>query len=160
MPDPIQDQTRPDQSREERISSPEQKGCSDLVTLPTKKTTSEPSREAVKLAEFLKTKILQNSSDFKITQAQLRSWEATADRMLRLDGRDPQKAAGLIEWAQSDDFWMRNVLSMEKFRKQFDQLAAKAKPKNEKPQERPPSKRVSELMKEQEAGLPARGRAS
>jgi hypothetical protein len=123
------------------------------------KSKTEPSPEAVKLAALLRDEILRNWCDFKITQAQLRSWEATADRMLRIDGRDPEKAAELIRWAQRDDFWMRNILSMEKFRKQFDQLAAKAKPKNEWPLQRPTRKTVSEVMKEQEASL-AHGRAS
>jgi hypothetical protein len=157
----MQDQTRADQSRTEKISSSERRDCSDLGGLSTKtKTKAGPSRDAVNLAALLRDEILRNSPEFRITQAQLQSWEATADRMLRIDGRDPQKASTLIGWAQSDDFWMRNILSMDKFRKQFDQLAAKAKPKNGKPQERPPSKRVSELMKEQEASLAAHGRAS
>jgi hypothetical protein len=120
-----------------KTSSSEQER-SDLATLPAKKTKTEPSREAAKLAALLHTEILRNSCDFTITPDQFRKWEYTADRMLRLDGRDPEKAAALIRWAQSDDFWMSNILSMEKFRKQFDQLALKAKPKNGN-QQRPPS---------------------
>jgi len=136
------------------------RGRSDLVALSTKKKTkAKPCGEAVKLAALLRDEILRNSCDFKITPAQLQSWEATADRMLRIDGRDPEKAAMLIRWAQMDDFWRRNILSMEKFRKQFDQLAAKAKPKNGWPLQRPPRKSVSEVMEEQEASL-AHGRAS
>lgn len=122
----------------QKTSSSEQER-SDLATLPTKRTETEPSREAVKLAALLQTEILRNSCDFKITSAQLRSWEEIADRMLRRDGRDPEKAATLIRWAHSDDFWMSNILSMEKFRKQFDQLALKAKAKKGKPQRSPRS---------------------
>lgn len=122
----------------QKTSSSEQER-SDLATLPMKRIKTEPSRAAVKLAALLQTEILRNSCDFKITPAQLRSWEETADRMLRLDGRDPEKAATLIRWAHSDDFWMSNILSMEKFRKQFDQLALKANAKKVKPQRSPRS---------------------
>ena len=69
MPDAMQDQTRPEQTRPDKTSLSEQ-GCSDVVTLPPKKTTTEPSREATRLACLLKTEILHNKADFKITQAQ------------------------------------------------------------------------------------------
>ena len=125
------------------------RGRSDPVALSTKqKAKTEPSREAIELATLLHVEILQNSRDFKITQAQLRSWEATADRMLRIDGRDPEKAATLIRWAQRDDFWNRNILSMDKFRKQFNQLAAKARPRNEKPQQKPPRSAAGQVIEQ------------
>jgi hypothetical protein len=38
-----------------------------------------------------------------------------------------REAADLIQWAQRDEFWMANVLSMDTFREKFDQLALKAK---------------------------------
>jgi hypothetical protein len=126
------------------------RGRSDLVALSTKKKTkTKPcGEEAIKLAALLRDEILRNSCDFKITPAQLQSWEATADRMIRIDGRDPEKAATLIRWAQGDDFWMRNILSMEKFRKQFDQLAAKARPKNGKPQQKPPRSAAGQVIEQ------------
>jgi uncharacterized protein YdaU (DUF1376 family) len=128
IPDPMQDQTRPEQTRADKPSLSEQ-SCSDVVTLPSKKPKAEPSREAISLTGLLKAEILRNKSDCKITQAQERRWAATADRMLRLDRRNPEEAADLIRWAQRDEFWMANVLSMDTFRKQFDQLALKAKGK-------------------------------
>jgi uncharacterized protein YdaU (DUF1376 family) len=124
MPDPMQDQSRPEQTRAEKTSLSEQ-GCSDVVTLPSKKPKTEPSREATRLASLLKAEILRNKPDYKITQAQERSWALTADRMLRLDGRKPEEAAELIQWAQRDEFWMANVLSMDTLREKFDQLALK-----------------------------------
>jgi len=91
----------------------------------SKKPKTEPSREASRLASLLKAEILRNKCDYKITQAQERSWAVAADRMLRLDGRTPEVAADLIQWAQRDEFWMANVLSMDTFREKFDQLALK-----------------------------------
>jgi hypothetical protein len=108
--------------------SSEQKGSDVEAQLP-KKPKTEPSREATRLASLLKAEILRNKADYKITQAQERSWAVTADRMLRRDGRKPEEAADLIQWAQRDEFWMANVLSMDTLREKFDQLALKAKGK-------------------------------
>jgi CubicO group peptidase (beta-lactamase class C family) len=91
-----------------------------------------PSDEAEQLSNHLRDCILANKPDFHFTQAQLRKWAVVADRMLRLDHRDYEKAMGLIDWAESDEFWRTNILSMEKFRKQFDQLEVKRRAK--KPQ--------------------------
>ena len=46
--------------------------------------------------------------------------------MMRLDNRDPQEAANLMTWAQHDPFWRANILSMSKFRKQYDTLKRQA----------------------------------
>jgi hypothetical protein len=111
-------------SDSDKTSSSEQKN-SDVEAAPSKKPKTEPSREATRLALLLKTEILRNKADYKITQAQERSWAVTADRMLRLDGRKPEEADDLIRWVQRDEFWMTNVLSMDTFREKFDQLALK-----------------------------------
>jgi uncharacterized protein YdaU (DUF1376 family) len=124
IPDAMQDQSRPEQTRAEKTSLSEQ-GSSDVEVSRPKKPKSEPSREATGLALLLKSEILRNKVDYKITQAQERSWAVTADRMLRLDGRKPEEAAELIRWVQRDEFWMANVLSMDTFREKFDQLALK-----------------------------------
>jgi hypothetical protein len=113
-------------SDSDKTSSSEQKR-SDLGDSPSKKLKTEPSREATRLASLLKAEILRNKADYKITQVQERDWAVTADRMLRRDGRKPEEAADLIRWAQRDEFWMANVLSMKTFREKFDQLALKAK---------------------------------
>src|SRR5438477_6704332 len=130
MPHPIgypchtQCKTRPEQTRQDKTFLSEQ-GCSDVEIVLSKKPKTEPSREASRLASLLKAEILRNKCDYKITQAQERSWAVAADRMLRLDGRTPEVAADLIQWAQRDEFWMANVLSMDTFREKFDQLALK-----------------------------------
>jgi len=111
-------------SDSDRTSSSEQTR-SDLGAAPSKKQKPESSGDATRLASLLKTEILRNKTDYKITEAQERNWAVTADRMLRLDGRKPEEAAELIQWAQKDQFWMANVLSMDTFREKFDQLALK-----------------------------------
>jgi len=99
-------------------------------TPTSKKTTKLPSHEACRLAALLKSEILRNKPDFRITPPQLRKWELTADRMLRVDERTSEQIAELIQWVQNDEFWMANVLSMDTLRDKFDQLSMKAKLKS------------------------------
>jgi hypothetical protein len=107
--------------------SSEQKSRSDQGgTLTSKKTAKLPSYEACRLAALLKSEILRNKPDCRITPAKVRNWEVTADRMLRIDGRTPEQIAGLIRWVQSDEFWRANVLCMDTLRDKFDQLSMKA----------------------------------
>jgi uncharacterized protein YdaU (DUF1376 family) len=128
MPDPMQDQTRPEQTRPDKNISSEQKSSSDALLL-SKKVKQECAREAVKLAALLKAEILSNKPDYRITQHQERQWSLIADRMLRIDKRKFEEAWELIRWVQKDEFWSRNVLSMDTLRKKFDQLSLNAKPK-------------------------------
>jgi len=128
MPEAMQEQNRVEQNRvdQNKTSSSEQNACSDLGVTPTPKKTPHPSsREACKLAALLKSEILRNKPDYRITPAQSRKWEVTADQILRLDGRTPEQVADVIRWVQQDEFWMTNVLSMETLRKKFDQLELK-----------------------------------
>jgi uncharacterized protein YdaU (DUF1376 family) len=131
IPDPMQDQTRADQSRPEKNSSSEQQTRSDEITPSTQKKKSKlPSQEACRLAALLKSEILRNKADYRVTPAQERRWETTAQRMLDIDKREPQQIADLIRWVQRDEFWMANVLSMDTLREKFDQLALKREHSN------------------------------
>jgi uncharacterized protein YdaU (DUF1376 family) len=131
IPDPMQDQTRAEQSRPEKNSSSEQQTRSDAVRLSTKeKTSKSPSQEACRLAALLKSEILRNKADYRVTPEQERKWSTTAQRMLDIDKREPQQIADLIRWVQRDEFWMANVLSMDTLRERFDQLALKREHSN------------------------------
>jgi hypothetical protein len=74
---------------------------------------------------LLKSEILRNKADYRITPQQERAWAGTVDRMLRLDDRTPERIADLIRWVQRDEFERANVLSMEKLRERFDALELK-----------------------------------
>jgi hypothetical protein len=115
-------------SSSSKNSTSEQKSSSDAL-LRSKKVKQECAREAVKLAALLKAEILSNKPDYRITQHQERQWALIADRMLRIDKRKFEEAWELIRWVQKDEFWSRNVLSMDTLRKKFDQLSMNAKPK-------------------------------
>ncbi len=85
----------------------------------------ETLQAANQLANLLKAQILSNKADTKITQSQLRGWVKTAERMIRLDLRSPERIKALILWATRDEFWKTNILSMDKLREKFDQLDMK-----------------------------------
>jgi len=115
-----------EQEQEQEISLSEPKTCSDQEgTSKSNPTQSESFREATRLANLLAAEILNNKPDYRITPSALRNWTVTADRMIRIDERDPEKIADLIRWVQQDEFWMSNVLSMDTLREKFDQLAMK-----------------------------------
>ena len=84
----------------------------------------------MKLALHLKKEILNQDPSTKVPD-DLTNWATEADRMIRLDKRDPREAAHLITWAQNDSFWRANILSMGKFRKQYDRLKRQAMTMNQ-----------------------------
>lgn len=51
-----------------------------------------------------------------------RRWLEECDRLIRIDGREPQLIEDVMRWAMADDFWSGNILSMPKLRKQFTTL--------------------------------------
>lgn len=101
-----------------------------------KLTLPELPEDARNLATQLKTLILENNPKAIVTNAQILNWTREADRMFTRDSRDPQDAAELLTWAQYDPFWQTNILSMAKFRQQYDQLSLKAQTR---PQRQPRS---------------------
>lgn len=44
------------------------------------------------------------------------------DALMRLDRRPPEEVKAIILFAQGDTFWRTNILSVDKLRKQYDQL--------------------------------------
>lgn len=113
----------------------------------SKNKTAELSREAQRLAALLKSEMLRNKPDSRITQAQERSWARTAERMLR-GGRAAERIAEVIMWCQHDEFWLTNVRSMEKLRERFDELDLKRTRSNGKAAPKPPGMAGSWLENE------------
>jgi len=75
------------------------------------------------LSELLLNKILEHLPGFKRPDLQKWAWQMEA--MLRLDKRDPDEVKSVIHFAQKDPFWRTNILSIEKLRRQYDQLNSK-----------------------------------
>jgi hypothetical protein len=62
-------------------------------------------------------------------------WADAERLMLERDERDPVKAERLLRWCQADEFWCSNILSMPKFRDQYDQLRLHANRKRDTAQQ-------------------------
>lgn len=100
-----------------------------LIPIPKR----EPSSEAVKLTDLLVDLMRQNNPNCLIKAAQVKQWEREADLMFRIDCRSPDEAERLLIWCQTDEVsssgfaWHLNILSMGKFRKQYDQMTLRRK---------------------------------
>ena len=92
---------------------------------PNKDSSSGPSvrPDVEELCSLLADLVEANGSK---RPAITKQWRDEARRMLDIDKRDFAKARGLIQWTQSDPFWRSNILSMPKFRKQYDSLRLRA----------------------------------
>jgi hypothetical protein len=122
-----------EQEQDKNITSEPETGSDPASASSRKNPTSGPSHQACRLVSLLKSEILRNKPDYRITPVQERNWAVTAQRMLDLDQRSPERIERVIRWVQRDEFEMANVLSFDKLRKRFDQLELKAGIKGSKP---------------------------
>lgn len=60
-------------------------------------------------------------------EKKLQKWATSIDFMKRIDKRPEAEIVEVIEWAQNDKFWWKNILSTEKLRKQYDRLLIEMK---------------------------------
>jgi hypothetical protein len=86
------------------------------------KTFSSDSNE-FRLAELLFKEVRSNNPN--CLEANLQSWAKVIDLMIRRDKRKPEEIKKVILWSQQDTFWLQNIRSTEKLRKQYDQLILK-----------------------------------
>lgn len=85
--------------------------------------TKNDRPEIVALCKHLRNRMIENDCKRpKITK----EWLDAARLMLDNDRRDAEKAHNLIDWCQNDTFWRSNILSMPKFRDQYDKLRLRA----------------------------------
>jgi len=75
------------------------------------------------LSELLLSLILKRRPSLKSPNLQV--WAKNIDLMIRCDNRSPEEIERVIRWVQADPFWQNNILSTDKLRKKFDQLALK-----------------------------------
>jgi hypothetical protein len=81
------------------------------------KTTTSP--EAAKLTDLL-AELLTSNGVKRLPEREKGAQDA--DKLLRLDKRALDEAEAVLRWAQSDSFWKANIMSMGKFRNQYDRL--------------------------------------
>lgn len=87
--------------------------------------TSTPSDDrASKLCDFFVEQLM--AADPHAKQPRItKQWLAEADRMLRLDKRDPREVAAVVRWIFADPagaFWIANCRSVPTLRRQYDKL--------------------------------------
>jgi hypothetical protein len=82
-----------------------------------------PRVDVESLCQRLADRIEENGSPRpSITQR----WRDECRRMLDRDKRDVTRTERLIDWCQASSFWRANVLSMPKFREQYDKMRLQA----------------------------------
>ena len=79
--------------------------------------------EQIRLSRLLFNYIRER--DPKARKPDFQKWGLHIDRLVRLDDRDPEQIEGVIHYCQNNSFWMSNILSTEKLRKQFGRLVQK-----------------------------------
>lgn len=93
-----------------------------------KRVYEETSNE-YQIAIFFVSAIRKNNPDFK--QPNMQKWSDTIRLMIERDNRTEAQIRTLIEYVQTDDFEMANVLGPDKLRKRFDQLRIKWQKRNQ-----------------------------
>lgn len=107
--------------KEEKTTREDQEEPSSSTAAPPRE---EPPRLDVEaLCTRLRDRMIGNGcKPPTITKA----WRDAARLMLDRDGRELDKALNLVDWVHADEFWRTNILSMPKFREQYDQLRLRA----------------------------------
>lgn len=82
-----------------------------------------PDSLPYQLSELLLNKILEHLPGYK--KPDLQKWAWQMDALMRLDRRKPEEVKAVILFAQGDAFWRTNILSVDKLRRQYDQLNSK-----------------------------------
>ena len=88
----------------------------------SRKQAFDEDSDVVKLVNFFVEEIRKNRPQFK---GHSKSWFTDMDKLLRIDKRDPSEVCRVIRFAQADDFWKSNILSVKKLREKYDSLAIK-----------------------------------
>lgn len=104
----------------------------DRVSLDSIEPTSEHEKYAL-LAILVWKHVDAIRPGNKVTQgAKLKRWYDPVRLMVEADGRSLGEIWAVWKWVHSDPFWRVNVLSTEKLREKFDELAIKMESGNGK----------------------------
>ncbi|MEN6326035.1 MAG: replication protein [Syntrophomonas sp.] len=108
-------------NREETSTAPQVQPSlkTERKTVKERKVYSCDS-QPYQLSELLLTKILEHLPGYK--KPDLQKWAWQMDAFMRLDHRPPEEVEAVICFAQGHPFWRSNILSVDKLRKQYDQL--------------------------------------
>lgn len=85
--------------------------------------TYAPTERPYQIAEHLYKRILEHQD---LKKPNLQKWADEVRLAHERDGRDYNKLAKLVDWAQDNDFWQANILSAKKLREKYDILTGQA----------------------------------
>ena len=98
--------------------------CTDLSVQPEAKPSKfKFNDDQMRFASSMYDFILRAAPAIK--KPNLESWANTARLIEEIDGVNLNDAWQVFAWANADSFWQTNILSADKFRKQYAQLSAK-----------------------------------
>ena len=84
------------------------------------------SEDDFRIAKMLSDLMTENNPSRKPTpESQLKSWSNDVRLMRESDKRNVNDIEMVLRWCQAHDFWKTVILSMGKFRLQFDRLKMK-----------------------------------
>jgi len=87
------------------------------------------NKKTKELAKLLYELILKNDKGYPKPNWDV--WYKDMDKINRIDKRSFDLIEKVIRWVRNDDFWMKNVFSPSKLRKQFGMLVVKANLNNQ-----------------------------
>lgn len=88
------------------------------------KADDAPRPDVEGLCRRLAAKIVANDPKAKVAPNS-KAWRDSCRLLLDVDGRTVTEVEQIIDFAQADDFWRTNILSMKKLREQFTALLGK-----------------------------------
>lgn len=98
----------------------------DSFSKHKKKPTYDRDSRYYKAAAWLARAIEGRTPGYKpVSESALQAWANEARLIIETDKRDVDTTNKLLAFSQGDPFWQTNILSMGKFRKQYDQLLVK-----------------------------------
>jgi len=91
---------------------------------------TEFEKKAQLSAEYMAKKILKHTPNFPQLKEGKRAetverWAKDIEKLLRIDGVDPDEFKQVLQFSQQDPFWQQNILSGRKLREQYPQLLVK-----------------------------------
>ena len=72
------------------------------------------------IARYLLMRLRDRNPEHK--QPNMQTWSSDADKILRIDKRNPVEVKAVIDWCQNDKFWYKNVMSISTLRDKYDRL--------------------------------------
>ncbi|BBI32456.1 DUF4373 domain-containing protein [Cohnella abietis] len=98
--------------------------------VPTRETKRYPEDSIpYQIALYLHSKIMVHAADSSVShlieRSNLQKWADDCRKLLEIDKAKENVIRDVIDWATSDEFWKKNILSASKLREKFQDLAIK-----------------------------------